>query len=34
VSFGPEGGGVEALEPDALLGHFGELPGVVARLIG
>jgi phosphoglycolate phosphatase len=34
VSFGPGGGGAEALEPDALLGHFGELPGVVARLIG
>ena len=34
VSFGPEGGGVEALEPDALLGRFDDLPGVVARLIG
>jgi phosphoglycolate phosphatase len=34
VTFGPGGGGAEALEPDALLGHFDELGGVVARLIG
>jgi phosphoglycolate phosphatase len=34
VSFGPGGGGAEALEPDALLAHFDDLGGVVARLIG
>jgi phosphoglycolate phosphatase len=34
VTFGPGGPGAEALEPDALLGHFDELPQVVARLIG
>jgi phosphoglycolate phosphatase len=34
VSFGPGGGGAEALEPDALIAHFGELGGVVSRLIG
>lgn len=34
VSFGPGGGGAEALEPDALLAGFADLKGVVARLIG
>jgi phosphoglycolate phosphatase len=34
VTFGPGGAGAEALEPDALLPHFDELGGVVARLIG
>jgi phosphoglycolate phosphatase len=34
VSFGPGGGGAEALEPDALIAHFDELRAVVARLIG
>jgi phosphoglycolate phosphatase len=34
VSFGPGGPGAEALEPDAMLAHFDDLGGVVARLIG
>lgn len=34
VTFGPDGDGVAALEPDALLPEFGALPGVVAGLIG
>ena len=34
VGFGPNGGGAAALEPEAIIGHFDELPGVVARLIG
>jgi phosphoglycolate phosphatase len=34
VTFGPAGGGAEALEPDALLAHFDDLGSVVARLIG
>ncbi len=34
VTFGPDGRGVEALEPDALLDDYDALAGVVARLIG
>ena len=34
VSFGPEGAGVEALEPEGLLGHYDEIDAEVARLIG
>ena len=34
VTFGPGGEDVAALEPEALIGHYDELPGVVARLIG
>jgi phosphoglycolate phosphatase len=34
VSFGPGGPGAEALEPDALLPAYDDLPQVVARLIG
>jgi phosphoglycolate phosphatase len=33
VSFGPEGGAVAALAPEALLGHFDELPGLLERLV-
>jgi phosphoglycolate phosphatase len=34
VTFGPGGEDVAALEPEALIGHYDELHGVVARLIG
>ena len=34
VGFGPGGGDVAALAPDAVIGHFDELPGVVERLLG
>ncbi len=34
VTFGPAGGDMATLEPEALIGHFDELPEVVARLIG
>lgn len=34
VTFGPGGPGAGALGPEALIGHFDELPDVVARLIG
>jgi len=34
VGFGPSGAEMAALEPEAIIGHFDELPGVVARLIG
>ena len=34
VTFGPEGRGVAALGPDALLEDYAELPDIVARLIG
>ena len=35
VTFGPEGQGerMQALDPEALIGHFDELPGTVARLL-
>jgi len=34
VTFGPDGEGVAALSPEALIGHYGELSDVVRRLIG
>jgi phosphoglycolate phosphatase len=34
VTFGPDGMGVADLAPEALIGHFDELPSAVARLIG
>ena len=34
VTFGPEGRGVERLGPEALLDHYDDLAGVVARLVG
>lgn len=33
VSFGPEGEGVAALKPEALLGDFAELPALLERLV-
>lgn len=33
VTFGPEGRGVERLEPEALLDHFDDLPGLARRLL-
>jgi len=33
VSFGPEGPGIAALAPEALLDHFEALPGLLERLI-
>jgi len=32
VTFGPDGGDMAALEPEALINHFDELPGAVAAL--
>jgi phosphoglycolate phosphatase len=34
VGFGPAGGDMAALEPDAIIQHFDELPGVALRLLG
>jgi phosphoglycolate phosphatase len=34
VGFGPGGGTVAALKPEAVIGHYDELPDVVRRLIG
>lgn len=34
VAFGPSGGDMAALEPEAIIDHFDELPGVVQRLLG
>ena len=34
VTFGPEGRGVARMRPEALLDGYGDLAGVVARLIG
>ncbi len=34
VGFGPSGADMAALEPEAIIAHYDELPGVVARLIG
>lgn len=34
VTFGPAGGDMAALRPEALLDDFADLPGVVQRLIG
>ena len=33
VTFGPEGAGVARLQPEALLDHFDDLPGLVQRLL-
>lgn len=33
VTFGPEGGAVARLNPEALLHHFDELPALAARLV-
>jgi phosphoglycolate phosphatase len=33
VTFGPEGRGVSRLQPEALLDHYDDLPGLVARLL-
>jgi phosphoglycolate phosphatase len=34
VTFGPAGGDMAALEPEALLDHFDDLPAIVTQLIG
>ncbi len=34
VTFGPSGADMAALEPEALLDRFEDLPGIVSRLIG
>ncbi|MGC1495129.1 MAG: HAD-IA family hydrolase [Sulfitobacter sp.] len=34
VTFGPAGGDMAALEPEALLDNYGDLHGIVERLIG
>ena len=34
VTFGPDGQGVAELKPDALLGCYADLAGIVSRLIG
>ncbi|MDM8165401.1 HAD-IA family hydrolase [Roseovarius sp.] len=34
VTFGPAGMSVADLEPEAMIGHFDELPGVCDRLLG
>jgi len=34
VGFGPAGGDMAALEPDAIIQHFDELPEVATRLLG
>lgn len=34
VTFGPHGQGVHALKPEATIDHYGDLAGVVQRLIG
>lgn len=34
VTFGPDGHSVADLAPEAMIDHFDELPGVVARLLG
>lgn len=33
VGFGPEGGGVAALDPEAVVTHFDELPPLLERLV-
>jgi phosphoglycolate phosphatase len=33
VGFGPEGGVISALEPEALIAHYDELPAVLERLV-
>jgi phosphoglycolate phosphatase len=34
VGFGPSGEDMIALEPDAIIQHFDELPDVATRLLG
>jgi phosphoglycolate phosphatase len=34
VGFGPEGAGVARLNPDAMLSHYDELPGLALHLLG
>ncbi len=34
VTFGPEGAGVSRFQPEALLDHFDQLPGLAERLLG
>jgi phosphoglycolate phosphatase len=34
VGFGPSGGDMAALEPEAIINHFDELPDVAKRLLG
>lgn len=34
VTFGPEGAGVARYQPEALMGHFDELPALAKRLLG
>jgi phosphoglycolate phosphatase len=34
VGFGPNGAAVAELGPEAVIGHYDELPDVVTRLIG
>lgn len=33
VGFGPDGGGVAALEPEAVVAHFADLPAVLDQLV-
>ena len=33
VGFGPEGAGAAALGPEAVVGHYDELPEVLERLV-
>lgn len=33
VGFGPEGDGVARMNPDALLDHYADLPGLVSRML-
>ena len=34
VTFGPEGSGVARMQPEALLHHFDDLPGLVQQMLG
>lgn len=34
VAFGPEGPGIERLGPDAMIGHYGELPALASAWLG
>lgn len=34
VGFGPEGAGIARLAPEAIISHFDDLPGEVARILG
>ncbi|MBB5515872.1 phosphoglycolate phosphatase [Rubricella aquisinus] len=34
VAFGPEGVGIDRLEPDVLLSHYDDMPRIAAELIG